>query len=106
MLPRGAATTGLKSNTLSNGPYLFAWTWKPAACRIWVACSTESPITYGTLTTCGPVDTLTTTVSPGRTSVLAAGCLAGDGALRLLTGVVRLLLQGHVVLIAHCWAAS
>src|SRR5271166_441541 len=73
VLPRGACVVGLKSNTLSNGPYLFTWTWKPAACRVWVACSTELPITYGTPTNCGPEDTLTTTVSPGRTSDMAAG---------------------------------
>ena len=31
VLPRGAWLTGLKSNTLSNGPYVFTWTWNPAA---------------------------------------------------------------------------
>src|SRR6266436_4328955 len=74
VLPRGAWLTGLKSNTLLNGPYLFTWTWNPAPCRTWVACSTDMPIGLGTLTSWGPVDTSTVTVSPGWKVAPAAGC--------------------------------
>src|SRR5437016_6042529 len=57
VLPRGAWPTGLKSNTLLNGPYLFTRTWNPAAWSSRVACSTDMPIGYGTATVlvCGQV---------------------------------------------------
>src|ERR1035437_542598 len=104
VLPRGAWPTGLKSNTLSAGPYLFTWTWKPACWRVWVAWATGIPIGLGTLTSWGPVDTWTLMVSPGWKVEPAAGCcpvMVPAGCWLLLSGCCCSVTPCWP---AHCWA--
>src|ERR1700761_2805167 len=74
VLPRGAWPTGLKSNTLLLTKYLFTLTWNPASSSSLVAFCTVMPIGSGTLTSCGPVDTWTTTVWPGWNVAPPPGC--------------------------------
>src|SRR4249920_4013871 len=73
-LPGGAWPSGLKFQTLlPKPPNLVTLTWNPAFSSSRVASVASIPIGLGTLTSCGPVDTRTTTVWPGWNMAPAAG---------------------------------